>query len=129
MIGGGASALPPTTFLKGSDMQMNLSERYAVLQILPQKGDFIMLLAIDELAKSLAPTEKEVKDWGIVFHPDNSITWDASKAKEADISIRKHGMSIVCTALKGLNDKKELTANLITVYSKFLEKTEPAKEE
>jgi len=62
-------------FVGGNKMKLNMLERLKILQMLPETGTFITLNIIQKFKESLAPTEKELKDFEMV-EKDGNITWN-----------------------------------------------------
>ena len=100
-------------------MKLNLLERLKVLQILPAEGNFATLNIVKTLRESLAPTEKEFKDFGIV-EKDGAISWNEKGREEIEIEIGEKATDIIVEALKKLDEENKLTAHHLSIYQKFV---------
>ena len=99
-------------------MKLNLNERFAVLQIIPQEGSFSTLKITNDLKMALAPTEAEYKEFEIV--PEGEmLKWNLKGAEEREIKIGEMANDMIVTALKKLDEEKKLTPNQFTIYEKF----------
>lgn len=108
-------------------MKLTLSERFAVLKILPSEVNFVTLKIVRDLQDNLALTEKETKDWEVrsTHLPDGRITtqWN-EKGKESlvDIKIGEKATDVVVDALEKLDKTNKLTNEHFTIYEKFIDK-------
>lgn len=100
-------------------MKLNVLERIALMQILPEKANFINFKILNELRATLSFNEQEIKDMGIE-QKDNQITW--TNSKEAEIEIGDTARSIICTQLKKLDNDNEIDAQTASLYEKFIMK-------
>ena len=50
-----------------TSVKLNIAERFMLLQILPQEGDFTTLKIIRKLRETLAPDEKESEEYGFQY--------------------------------------------------------------
>ena len=100
-------------------MKLNMLERLKVLQMLPETGTFITLNIIQKLKDSLAPTEKELKDFEVV-EKDGNISWNKKGTEEVDIEIGEKATDVVVEALKKLDSEEKLTPQHISIYEKFV---------
>ena len=100
-------------------MELNISERINLLDILPQQGDFTTLKIVRELRESLSFNEEEHKKHN--FRQEGSMTyWDNDVGETKDIHIGEKANDIIVATLKKLNDDKELRNEHFTLYEKFV---------
>ena len=100
-------------------MKLNLLERFTILQILPAEGNFSTLKINRDLQESLAPTEKEFKDFEIV-QEDERTRWNQKGMIEKEIEIGEKATDMIVKSLKKLDEDKKLTAQHISVFEKFV---------
>ena len=104
-------------------MELSVAERFAILSILPVRGDYITLKVLEQLRMGLAFTEKEIKDYGIVTDSENQrVDWKTDKVN--DLPIGEVATGLIVKSLKELEIRKELPVNLVDVYEKFIPTTE-----
>lgn len=103
-------------------MKLNLFERFKLLEILPQQGNFVTLKIVRQLREDLSPSEGEYKEYEIkLLDEGRKVKWNPEKAqKEKDIAMGDVAKEVIVTALKTLNDKNELKGEYFTVYEKFI---------
>jgi len=99
-------------------MQLNLNERFAVLQITPQEGNFATLKVVNDLRMVLSPTEAEFKEFEI-HQEGEMLKWNGKGKEEREIKIGEKATDIIVEALKKLDKEKKLTQNQFTIYEKF----------
>ena len=104
-------------------MFLTLSERLSILSILPTKGDFVTLKVLNKLKMGLAPSEKEIKEWGINQDIENKmIHWEENG--EAEIPIGEAATGIIVDSLRDLEKSKNLPIELFEIYERFIPTTE-----
>lgn len=107
-------------------MEMKISERIALLGVLPQQGNAITLRIIRELQSRLSFTEEELEHYNIQNHvnPDGSarITWNPELTlEETDIPIGEAATGIIKEQLTKLNSQNQLHVTMLPLYEKFVE--------
>ncbi len=120
-------------------MKLNIPERVAILQILPDTGDFITLKILRELQKNVGFSEEDHKTFKIKRLNEkgeedpqgNTLRWDPEEAiKEVEIEFGDKAKEIVKEALLKMDKEKKLTPGLFSIYEKFVQdKAEGKKEE
>lgn len=99
-------------------MKLNLNERFAIQQILPQEGNFATLKIINDLKMVVAPSEADWKEFGI-HQVGEQLKWNGKGKEEREIEIGEKATDLIVEALKKLNDEEKLTQNQFTIYEKF----------
>ena len=102
-------------------MKLNLIERLSILQILPQEGNFVTLNVTRKLQESLAPTEEEIKEYGIA-QEGTQVTWNEKGTKEKELEIGEKATDIIVESLEKLDKDKKLTSQHISIYEKFVKR-------
>ena len=104
-------------------MILLISERLAILSVLPEKGDFVTLKVLNKLRMSLALTEEEIKNWNVSQDTETMmVSWGENG--EAEIPIGEVATGIIVDALRDLDKRKELLPQHYDVYEKFISTTE-----
>ena len=71
----------------------------------------------------LAPSEKEIKEWGIDQDIENKmISWEENG--EAEIPVGEVATGIIVDSLRDLDKSKNLPVELFEIYEKFIPVTE-----
>jgi len=110
-------------------MKLNISERVALLGVLPSEGNIVTLRIIRELQGRLSFTEQELKQYSLknTVLPDGnvSLTWNPKLASRTkDIEIGETANSVIVGQLKKLSDQNKLQVNMVPLYERFVEKPE-----
>jgi hypothetical protein len=100
-------------------MKLTLLERLTIQKILPQEGNFATLKILDSLKMSLAPSEEEFKEFGIVLE-QGKATWNEKGLEEREIVIGEKASEIIKETLIELDKNKKLSTNHISIYEKFV---------
>jgi len=106
-------------------MKLNLSERFSLLNILPQEGNFVTLKIIRDLTSGLAPNDKEFKEFDIKQRPGANIqetetTWNLAGNVEKGIEIGEKSTDIIVAALTKLDETEKLEPRYLSLYEKFV---------
>ncbi len=99
-------------------MKLNLNERFAVLRIIPQEGNFATLKIVNDLKLVLAPSEAEHKEFEIIQEGE-MLKWNGKGKEEREIKIGEKATDLITEALKKLDEDAKLTQNQFTIYEKF----------
>lgn len=100
-------------------MILTVSERLALLGVLPQEGNFATMKILNDLRMNLSYTEKETKEWGIKHDEEAQLlTWKENG--EAEIPIGEKATGIIMDELRKLDKQKNLSIQALPVYEKFI---------
>ena len=99
-------------------LKLNVSERFAIIGILPQKADYAGLKELRKLREKLSLTDDEVKEFEFKTNEQVS-TWNSKKDREVEVRVGEIVAEMVKTVLKDLNSKKELTERHMTLFEKL----------
>jgi len=107
--------------------KLNLSERFALLGLLPQEGNFATLKVVRKLKESLSLTEEEIKYYDLKQVATNGgetkITWSPEKALETkDFEFGEFAEDMITSKLKQMSEEKKLGDKHFSIYEKFVEK-------
>ena len=112
-------------------MLLEVKDRFVLLGVLPQQGNFLDIRIIADLRKELSFSEKEHSDFGFKTNGEGAgqtVSWNEKKAKAKEVSIGARATILIENGLKKLNDENKLTIDHIDLYARFIEKPEPPKE-
>ena len=103
-------------------MKLNVLERVMLGSILPLETNFSRYKIITELKLQISFDEKETKKFGIIqtLGKDNNaqVTWKTNGNK--DFTFGLTALEIIRAVLKKLDEEKKITANIGTLYEKFM---------
>lgn len=100
-------------------MKLKLSDKYFILSILPQKGNFLNLLLIKEIKEKINLTEEVVDKYNIKVN-GGKVLWDKSfDEDEFEIEFPDSEKHLIKSELITLDKNSELTPQLMNIYQKF----------
>lgn len=102
-------------------VSLDVGERFAVLQLLPEKAGFTNMKLIRDLRDALILTPEEEEAVGFVQNGDQ-LKWEADKVEEnvADIPFDPKTFVMVMVALEKLDKEEALESRHTTLYEKFV---------
>ena len=106
--------------------KLNVSERFALLGLLPSEGNFATLKVVRKLREALSLTEEEIKHFEVKQIPTSGgqtqLTWSPEKATETkDFEFGEFAEEMIKAKLKKLEEDKKLTNEHFSIYEKFNE--------
>lgn len=99
-------------------MKLRLKERFMLIQVLPQIGNYVTLKILRDLQESLAVTEEDIKKYNIKYEKEMA-SWDDSKDVGVEIEIGPEASRIIRRTLKALDEKNELAADHLDLFESF----------
>ena len=109
-------------------MELSIEERLQLTMLLPSEGNITNIKIVRQLREDLSFSEEEHESIGMVVkHELGRIDWDKEKAFDVDIPVGPQAMKVIVEVLEKLNSEEKLTAELITLYDKFMDTTEKRK--
>jgi len=100
-------------------MKLNIQDRFILMGVLPQKGNFETMKAIESLRSVIFPSEDEVLKFGVSQEGGN-VTWNKDGKGEVDIEVSSKGEELIMDAFKKLSDSEELTVKQYATYKKII---------
>lgn len=100
---------------------LTLSDRFAVLGILPAHGNFATLKIVRKLREQLSLTEPEIKEYKVVQIGDQ-ITWK-NEEKTVEMDFGEYAEKMIKERLIKMNEENKLEDKHFTLYEKFVEET------
>ena len=110
-------------------MQLSVQERFALLSLLPEKGDFTTLKAVRELQDELSAfSDEEYKALKFQNLENNQVTWeqDADPLKEFAFGWKQG--ELIRDVLQKADKAKALKMEHMTLYEKFMEEKDGDQE-
>lgn len=106
-------------------MILEVHERLALLQLLPNESDYKALKTIRRAKEMLSFTPEEQKILEMkntVVDGKPQLTWNAGKVNEIakDVPIDEYITNLFRVALAELNNKGKLTEQTMSLYEKFV---------
>lgn len=99
--------------------KLTLSDRFAILGILPAEGNFATLKIVRQLREHMSLTEIEIKDHKVVQKGDQ-ITWEKGE-KVTEIEFGEFAENMIKGQLKKMNETNKLEDRHFAIYEKFVE--------
>ena len=105
-------------------MILSVVERIALMNRLPDKGDFLDMRSQRRLKEALSfgDEERAKLEWN---QDGDLITWNSDKQEDKEIEIGERANDIIVDCLKKMNEQKQLAEQHLTLYEKFVEQTIP----
>ena len=98
---------------------LTLAERFALLDLLPQQGNFAALGLIEGLKKELAPSETDFKECEIEEFEGGRIKWNVTKDKGKDFEIGPKLFELIYKALDDAEKGNQLKVQHYTLFGKI----------
>ena len=101
-------------------INLNIPERLHLLQVLPEKGNYVTIKILNDLRMKIALTSDEVTEYNIK-ESNGSITWDETGLKEIEMTFEDAQFDLIKTTVKDLDEKKDLQFSFADLYAKILD--------
>ena len=101
-------------------MELNVQERLTLSRLLPEKGNFETMSAMESLRQVLFLSEDEVEAVELK-QTDTAITWNEKGAERVEIDLTSKGKQILLEALEELDEKGELDVLQFAIFKRFKE--------
>ena len=99
-------------------MKLNVKERVAILQMLPETGSLVEMVDIMEIVKKVRLEEEEKNN--IEFkETKNSLSWNAVKDLGKDIEFKHEEISILKAAVRRLDEEKRISVSNLDICLKI----------
>lgn len=99
-------------------IKLNIPERYILINMLPEKGNFATLTTIEGINALLYPTEDEVKKYEIKID-DRNINWSESAIEPVELEFTDSQVEFVNNLFEEMSKKEELTYRHFIISKKF----------
>jgi hypothetical protein len=110
-------------------MLFSMKERLLLSGILAKRpGNLVTIRLIHEMQMALAPSDEEAVALDIRFE-DGVTRWNADATQPKELDLGEASLGIIVASLRELNERNELTLDLLDLYERFVEnKAEPTEE-
>nr|DAH30553.1 MAG TPA: hypothetical protein [Bacteriophage sp.] len=99
-------------------MKLNVKERLAILQMLPEYGSITEMVDMMEIVKKVRITSEE-KDVINYKEAGSVITWDINKDLGIDIEFKHDEIGILKSAVKRLDEEKRVNMSNLDICLKI----------
>jgi len=99
-------------------VKLNIPERYLLIQIIPQQGNFETMSTIEALTKVLYPSEVEVKKYGVKVEGER-IVWNEEAADLIELEFTDKQKELIIKELDNKSENEKLDFNQYLLYKKF----------
>ena len=97
---------------------LTLSDRFAILGILPAEGNFATLKIVRKLREQLSLTETEIKEHKVIQKGDQ-IMWNNGE-KTTEMEFGEFAESMIKDALMKLDERCKLENRHFRIYEQFV---------
>lgn len=105
-------------------MKLSITERIALLGVLPKEGNAVTLKLVRELRGDLSFSEDEIKRFSMEISADGSVRWDADSAEDREYSFGDTTKGIISDSLRRSESQKQLPLTLLSLYERLIEDKE-----
>ena len=108
-------------------MRLSVQERFALLDLLPQQGDYMTLKIVRQLREELSFSEEEHE--ALKFSPvaEGRVTWESSADPLKEFAFGRTQERVIKDVLEKVDKAKNLKMDHFSVYEKFFPEEEPEK--
>lgn len=99
-------------------MLLNVTERLALLGILPAEGNFLTMKIIADIRDATSFSEEEFNELGFK-QEDNRLTWNVKKDVGKEVKIGVKGRSIIHDTLAQLDKDGKIRPEHLSLCEKF----------
>ncbi len=101
-------------------MTLSVVERIALMNLLPEKGDYLDMRSQRKLKEALSfdDAERVEIEWK---QEGDLITWNSDKQKDKDVEIGERANDVIVVRLKEMSEQKQLAEQHLTLYEKFVD--------
>ena len=104
--------------IKSSIMNLNVQERIAILQMLPQNGSLYEMVDIMEIIKKVRITSEE-KDELEYMEGKGVISWNINKDLGKEVEFKHDEIGILKSAVKKLDEEKKVNVSNLDICLKI----------
>ena len=101
-------------------MILTVSDRFALLNLLPQQGDFTTLKMVRELREDLSFSEEENEALKFVATEEGRVTWAVAGEPNKDFDFSPLQNKLICEALDKADKGKKLSLENLSLYERFM---------
>lgn len=104
----------------------NVSKRFELMSILPNKHNYITIRLITDLKKELELSSKDLKFIEAQPAPNGGIAWNVKKGEELikEVSVDDFLIGVINEELKKLEKDQKITSSIADLYEIFVQSKE-----
>jgi len=103
-------------------MELFVWERFKLLQILPERGDYVTIKIVRKLREDLSFSEEEIEE--LQFKQDGErMMWNPEAPQTKEFQFGPKATNIIAEALKGASKREMLDGALLVLFEKFVDTT------
>ena len=99
-------------------MKLNIQERLTLVNLVPEKGNFITMSIVDGLRLILYPSEAEVKKFDLK-QDDRLLTWNEEGSKKTEVKVSDSQIDFLMDQLEKKSIANELDFLQYSVYKRL----------
>jgi len=99
-------------------IKISVPERYLLIQVIPEKGNFKTMTTIESLTKVLYPSEEELKEFEIEVKEDR-IVWGKKALDQIELEFTDAQIELIVAELDKRSEANELNFNQFLLYKRF----------
>lgn len=103
-------------------MKLNIQERLTLVNLIPEKGNFLTMSIVEELRLCLYPSEKEIKEFDLK-QEGNILTWNEKGSKRIEIKLTDSQKGFIMDKLEELSKENNLNFAQYSVYKRLKEES------
>jgi len=100
--------------------KLNVGERLVTISILPRNSTFIEMKVIQGLIGKLSLSNEDIISYGIT-EKDGQVHWNDKGKEPSEFNLDQIEVALIKKTLQSLDEKGEITQEIIPVYEKFLQ--------
>ena len=101
-------------------MKLAISERVALLSVLPKEGNITNLRIVQRMREELSFSEEELATHKLT-NTDQGVSWDPGPTDPfKDVEIGEKATDVIVAALKQADSREQLTEAHIPIWDKFV---------
>lgn len=100
--------------------KLNIAEKLNSLSLLPKEGNFVEIKIASDFRDLIISEIKGLEGKGLTFLPNGRYDIEEKINVEKEVEISSALESMIKKKLNELNNTSKITANLISLYDKFI---------
>jgi len=103
-------------------MKLNISERLTLVNLVPEKGNFVTMSIVEGLRLILYPSEAEVKKFELK-QQERLLTWNEEGTKKIDIKLTDLQKKFLMDRLEERSKDDSLDFSQYSIFKRFKEES------
>lgn len=102
-------------------MKLNLSERSAALNLLPERGNVVTLRTVDQARHQLALSPEEFSTWDVKEDKaNNRVMWNPEIDTTTEVDLSTEAIKMISDRLRELDQEATLEMSQMSLWEKFV---------